>query len=351
MDPSLQALRRITRDQPDSASAARQLLERRAEFLLPLRAAHAELQASALDRYVDAFDSLELSILLCRSLATFFEGSLPPRSRTAEEALENLGELALLDLFRSGILVAGEVLVLMRSGFETGALARWRALHETTTCAEFISAGGYDLLETARRYLQRVEFRTARKAGIWQGWMRKVDPDRALPREFWKEWAAEAEAIVDEHGGIIRSDYGWAHNQLLAMSPDYAHRFEHGSRLRGPIFDDLEGVVRKERQDALRWQFLYADANAAVHGSPSATLGFDEQAGSFSRMGPHLGEIGRVGEATAHRLADLARAYLTPDYGVEESSPSPTDALNEALETITHLSDMAAAAFGATKPR
>ena len=252
----------------DPARGVANLFDRRADFLVPLRAEHAELHAAALDQFADAFDALELAILLCRPFAKHI-GALTH----GDESEEGAGEWALAELLRSGILVAGDVLALMRAGYTTGALARWRALHEIATRAEFISGAGEFLLETARRYHRHEHYRSIRELKFWQGWYRKVDPSLALPRTIWKDWLAEAGRAVAEHGDVFRRDYGWAHAQLIATSPEYADLVERDKRPRGPEFDDLERVVRGRTEDARRWRFLYASANAAVHADSSDRRG------------------------------------------------------------------------------
>jgi hypothetical protein len=173
------AVHEVLRSDPDPARAVSKLLARRDEFLIPLRAGHSELQASALDLFADAFDALELAILLGQPVEA--------RNRWAyyDYSWEGAGERALTELFRSGMLAAGEVLVLMRAGYTTGALARWRALHEIATRAEFMSGGGLLLFETAHRYLQHEEYRQLLEIERREGWMRKIDPSRAMPRESW----------------------------------------------------------------------------------------------------------------------------------------------------------------------
>jgi Family of unknown function (DUF5677) len=57
---------------------------------------------------------------------------------------------ALIRLHGRGILTALEVLVLLRSGFSTGAFARWRTLHEIWVVFALLSEGDEEL---AHRYL------------------------------------------------------------------------------------------------------------------------------------------------------------------------------------------------------
>jgi hypothetical protein len=78
------------------------------------------------------------------------------------------------------------VLTLLRSGDATGALARWRALHEIATRAESIRQNRARLQETARRYLQHEDYRLRLELGVYQGFAPKVDPESALDSEDTK---------------------------------------------------------------------------------------------------------------------------------------------------------------------
>jgi hypothetical protein len=57
---------------------------------------------------------------------------------------------ALVQIHARGCLAAGEVLALLEAGFASGALGRWRTLHELETVGEFIKTNGNAM---ARRYL------------------------------------------------------------------------------------------------------------------------------------------------------------------------------------------------------
>ena len=102
----------------DPVRAVENLFDRRAEFLVPLRVEHAEVHAAMLDRYSDAFDALEFAILLCRSLEEFLDRYVPDDGDwlDVDYSIEGAADRALNELFRSGTLVAGEVLALMRAG-------------------------------------------------------------------------------------------------------------------------------------------------------------------------------------------------------------------------------------------
>ena len=326
----------------DQVRAVGTLFDRRVEFLLPRRAEHADLLASTLDRFADAFDALELAMVLCSPLEQIRGHG------TYDDAESGAGwaHWALTDLFRSGVLVSGEVLALMRAGYSMGALARWRALHEIATRAEFISAGGQLLLPTAERYLRHEEYRQKNELLAVAEHLQQRSPKRSL-RSFLKMIHADREALVDEYGTEFRGEYGWAHAQLIESSPKYKTRFERGERQRGPTFEDIEHAVRGRNDDPRRWQHLYAVANAAVHGAPRASIRF-EDGKHLRRIGPHLRPMWEPGEATARRLSDLTWAFHLPDHGVEDDDPQ-VGILDQIVYAISELTELAERTFAAAR--
>jgi hypothetical protein len=128
----LDALRVELSENRGTELAAANLFERRSAFLTKLRVEHSELQMRALDRFQQAFDALELLIMLCGEIASDYEATWVVDLDPATDATT----LALRNLFWSGHLIAGETLSLLRAGYTVGALARWRALHEVATQSE-----------------------------------------------------------------------------------------------------------------------------------------------------------------------------------------------------------------------
>jgi hypothetical protein len=171
-------------------------------------------------------------------------------------------------------------------------------------------------------------------------------------RDVLREWEAENAQGIQEYGIAFRAEYGWAERLLLARSPVYVKQSERGKRPRGPVFDDLSELVRHDGEDPppVRWRILYALANGAVHGSALRQWGAGD-GGSTLLIGPHLGALGEIGAATAHRLRDLARAFVLPDYGVpseEMEEDNPGSALFLLGQAVGHLAGRAESAFALT---
>jgi hypothetical protein len=77
--------------------------------------------------------------------------------------------------------------------------------------------------------------------------------------------------------------------------------------MRGPVFSDLETVLRHIKEERLWFELLYAQASAAVHGSPRSFVRVGEEGEPVLYGGPDLEALALspAGEATARRLSDL----------------------------------------------
>lgn len=135
-----------------------------------------------------------------------------PAARRRDVAFE-----ALIRLHAQGTLIAHEVLTLTRAGLASGAMARWRALHETTAVALLIAERGNDLAE---RYLLHTKI-DARKA------LREYQTHaHALGlRPFSKREESRihktAEGLESKYGREYRNDFGWAAHELKNPSPNF----------------------------------------------------------------------------------------------------------------------------------
>ena len=109
----------------------------------------------------------------------------------------------------------------MRAGYSTGALARWRALHETATRAEFISraGSGEKVYETAERYLDHAEYCRVRQFREVEDLLRSIRRDPARP--YREGTASFIDQLIAKYGKVFLNDYGWAHALLLDTSDDY----------------------------------------------------------------------------------------------------------------------------------
>ncbi|HET8981019.1 MAG TPA: DUF5677 domain-containing protein [Solirubrobacteraceae bacterium] len=324
----------------DSVAAAWMLIDRRNDFLIPARAAHGTLQAEALDRWAEAFDLLDLELLMFRAVMSEHEETMV---NSGEDDV-GMGALALNRLFWAGYVTANEVLTLFRAGFSAGALGRWRALHEITTRAELISQAGMFMDDIGERYLEHENLRGRAELRLLRTWLKTGGGEQVITRDLTRSFAQLDNELVDRYGNIFRGEYGWAHELLLNSSAEYEQRFQRAERLRGPTFADLERHVREDYDDPRWWELLYSEASAAVHGSPRAVSTYDS--GVRPHRGPDLEAmtISPVGAATARRLASLAWGCTVPT-GSEPDETDKTEALMQMLEAGSVLCGVAERAF------
>lgn len=142
------------------------------------------------------FDQLALLLTVGQHISSRCMSQFPGETRPAR--LE-----AVLELHAHSILVASEVLDLLRGGWPAGAEARWRTLHEIEVIALFLAKAPNTV---AQRYLASaaIDFHRLASNGLL-----RLPPGRgstAVRGELRKR----ASAAVSTHGEEISRQYGWA---------------------------------------------------------------------------------------------------------------------------------------------
>lgn len=127
---------------------------------------------------------------------------------------------ALMRLHARACLISSEILALIRTGHASGALARWRALHEIAVVADFLSGRGEEL---SRRYMAHDRVAAYRGLADYQAFAERLNYEPFTPEEVTAK-EAEHERLLREFGRDFRHEYGWA-----------ATEFGHA-----PTFRDIE---------------------------------------------------------------------------------------------------------------
>lgn len=235
------------------------------------REANARATRRLVRPWAGALDWLRASIGVCHD-AAYLAAELPP-----DRSMPKHKRQALLALHVHGCLVSGEVLALLESGYASGALARWRALHEVTVIATFIAdrCG-----ETAKRFLQHEAANAER--------IRKATAVGLGPDE-------EVLPLHSRHARILRrqaqgfgADYGWA-------SPDLG--------LKRPVLSDL-----LSDEDRRHWSHPYELACGAVHprsATVGAPLGHAGPPWQHLLIGPSSADLHLAADWTIARLSKL----------------------------------------------
>ncbi len=203
-----------------------------------------------------------------RELSDLFAATLNARWNSALDELRILHEVAweagrtfhdraagtdqhevLARLHARGLAVAGEILCLLEHGFASGAMARWRTLHETAVVAAIVSRGGE---QRARRYLDHDAVSRWKHAKEYQRraedlGLHPIEPD------VLDGIRGRSDEMTTKHGKGFRESYGWAN--------------EEGDSQR-LTFRDLEAMAG---QDHLRP--YYQMANHPIHAGAQGLLG------------------------------------------------------------------------------
>ena len=154
---------------------------------------------------------------------------------------------ALIRLHGKAVMTAREVLVLLRSGFSSGALARWRTLHEVRVVFLLLVDGDGEL---SRRYLvhEVVESLKGQKEyeETWQALGLEPPDWRAAEREKTRR------ELAAEFGRAFLYDYGWA----------------------APLFNDSAPKFRQlqESVEMDDWRGYYRMASHGTHANSKGTL-------------------------------------------------------------------------------
>ena len=153
---------------------------------------------------------------------------------------------ALIRLHGKAVMTAREVMVLLRSGFSSGALARWRTLHEVWVVFLLLADGNAEL---SRRYLAHDEVESIKGQKeyeeIWEAL--RFEPPDWTPQEREQ---AEAE-LAEEFGRPFLQGYGWA----ALLFDDKAPKFKQLQ----------EGV------DLDHWRGFYRMASHGTHANSKGT--------------------------------------------------------------------------------
>lgn len=155
---------------------------------------------------------------------------------------------ALNRLFSRAFEIVGEILVLIRSGYTDGALARWRSLHEICVIAMFLGKKSDRCAEMYLAHHCIEEFRLL-QVDKSSGTAKSMSTHRD---RYLRDLKTRRDALVAKYGTPYANDNGWAAVEL--------------GRAR-VTFKDLETQVGL---DILRRG--YQRANSTVHGGALATL-------------------------------------------------------------------------------
>jgi hypothetical protein len=200
-------------------------------------------------------------------------------------------------LHARGCQVAHEIFTLLKSGYASGAHARWRALHETAVTSAFIAKHGK---ETAERYLLH-EHVEAYKAALGYQKHRKALGVRPYRKTELDQMKANRDQLVARYGKAFNGNYGWAAAALQRSDE-------------GVGFVDIEATVQLDH-----WRPYYKMASHPVHANPKA-IAFNLGLRHRQRLlltGPSDLGLTDPGHSTAISLTQLTITLLAMHPGVD----------------------------------
>ena len=199
--------------------------------------------------------------------------------------------------------ISGEVFALLRGGFASGALARWRTLHEIAVVANLIGFRGDDSL--ADRYLAHQAIHDERDARSER--QTAAPEDSAITDAEYEQLLAAKQELLDKYGPGYDTDYGWA-VPLVGV--------------RKPSFHDLEKLVDQDR-----WRPIYKAASHPVHSGAKEAVAshVSTRAGDRLLTGPT-----NVGLSTPG-YASLASLLITTTALLLGNHRAPPDSANAVI--------------------
>lgn len=258
-------------------------------------------------RWRDAFEMLEFVILAHEQAGVLYKSIHDLKYRSDEE--KSYEYSALVTLHARACQVAREVLALIKAGYADGAMARWRALFEMASVAEFIADHGD---ETAERFLKYRVVETFREARKYEQYHEDLG-FAPLEDGVIENLRDRVEELTDEYGNSFKSHWGWAEQDL---DEDASRR-----------------VVAREA-GTVQYTPFYALASNAVHGGSKGSqyrLGLtDETQGDLLLLGPTDVGMTDPAQLTSLMLHRVSAALL------ELGEESYWGVMATALEEIAH---------------
>ncbi len=240
-----------------------ELSERHDSALFDRRVRVAGFNQRLHSRWREAFEALEFAILAHEQAGVLYKVDHDLKYPNDED--KSYEYSALVRLHARACQIAQEILTLVRAGYADGAMARWRALFEIGTVADFIADHGN---ETAERFLKFSVRETLREAEEYEEYYENLG---FAPVEdgVIEDLREEMNELRSEYGNSFDSNYGWAEQDLDGDASRRAVAREVGT---------------------VKFMPFYAFASNAIHGGSKGTqyrLGLTEETqGELLSVGP-----------------------------------------------------------------
>lgn len=289
----------------------RDLKRRQLRLLWTKRRMRRGFERRLAQRYQHAFDLFDLFVIACRNAGMEFNRL--HRDRTVHEQ-DYIFE-ALARIHARACLVTSEVRALLVSGHASGALARWRTLHELAVVAYVVKAHDQRLAE---RYMLHQWIVTAREAEGYVTYAERMKHEAYPPAEL-ESLRKTKDDLIARFGPEYAREYGWAFGYVEGK----------------PTFADLEASVGLDF-----WRPHVGMASYSVHAGFNGMV-FDighlgTDAGEVMLAGPSNAGLIEAGDATLIDLNNCTVALLayrpTPESAIQIAALSQL--LNESRDAF-----------------
>jgi len=254
---------------------AKDLAFRAPKMLAQWRKETAGFERRNFRRWRKAFDRIEMIWVCCEEVGRNFNQHFRPEAVQSQ----NFVFEALTSIHAKSLLVAAEMICLMKGGFPDAALTRWRTLYELNVVGTLIVREGQDL---ALRYLAHADVQAAKA----------YDGTEGVSDADLRELQARAAYAVSNFGNELTKHYGWA----CALTGK-----------KQPNFEDLERLA-----DKTDGRSIYKQASQHIHSNHrkyDELLGVSESNENMLLVG--RSNSGMVGPLT---LASLTMVETTSLY-------------------------------------
>jgi hypothetical protein len=249
------------------------------------RAGTAAFETRLLARWGQALDALELLISWCH----WAGHTVNDKGRPAATERQDWKFEALVRLHAKAVLTAREIHLLLTHGYGSGAMARWRSLHEVAVIFALLSTNEGSL---SRRYLAHADveslFAQERYEECWQ--RLGFDPPDWSPEDRERT----RHELSARFGDAFLKTLGWA-------EPLFGHV---------PTIRELEA-----RADLDHWRLHYHFASDPVHGGARGSTWSIQTLGdsTVAVAGPSNAGLDEAGQLCAITLMNITVGLLVVD--------------------------------------
>jgi hypothetical protein len=238
------------------------------------------------ERWAILFEALERLILVCTEVGNGFNNEFREEASNNSDIVFDL----VVRLHARACHISREILSLLNSGYADGAHARWRALHEVSVTAMFISNHGEDCAERYYFYDTVESYRSMQTTKRYEARLQINGPSEYEIQQC----KAEYELLIERFGREYGKSYGWASSSL------------------GDVRANFSMIEEDVNLDHMRPYYKWASYQ--VHSSPRGvyqSLGMSEAKSEVLLVGQSNSGMNDPADAMGLSLSQITSCLLT----------------------------------------